>query len=48
MEMLMNVEIEWGDSIDAGKEEGAVKRIEVEEVQCAKNCMKIKKASGRY
>ena len=48
MEMLMNVEIEWGDSIDAGKEEGAVKRTEVEEVQCAKNCMKIKKASCRY
>ena len=48
MEMFMNVESEWDDSIDAGKEEGAVKRTEVEKVQCAKNCMKIRKASGRY
>ena len=32
MEKLMNVEKEWSDSIDASKAEGAVKRIEVEEV----------------
>ena len=45
MEKLMNVEKEWSDSIDASKAEGAVKRIEVEEVQCAVNQMKIGKAS---
>ena len=42
----MNVENEWRDSIDASKVEGAVRRIEVEEVQCAMNQMKIGKASG--
>ena len=42
----MNDENEWNDSIDASKVEGAVRRIEVEEVQCAMNCMKIGKASG--
>ena len=46
MEKLMNVEIEWSDSIDASKVKGAVRRIEVEEVQCAMNHMKIRKASG--
>ena len=34
---LMNVENEWSDSIDASKVEGAVRRIEVEEVRCAMN-----------
>ena len=46
MEKLMNAENEWSDSIDASKVEGAVRRIEAEEVWCALNCMKIKKASG--
>ena len=46
MEMLMNIENEWSDSIDASKVEGAVTRIEVEEVQCEMNRMKIRKASG--
>ena len=32
MEKLMNVEKEWSDSIDAIKVEGAVRRIEVEEL----------------
>ena len=42
----MNIENEWNDSIDASKVECAVRRIEVEEVQCARNGMKIGKASG--
>ena len=42
----MNVENEWSDSIDARKVEGAVRRIEVEEVRCAMNRMKIGKTSG--
>ena len=46
MEKLMNVENEWSDSTDASKVEGAVGRIEVEEVQCPLNIMKIRKASG--
>ena len=46
MEKLINVENEWSDSIDASKVEGAVRRIEVEEVRCAMNRMKIGKASG--
>ena len=46
MEMLMNIENEWSDSIDASKVEGAVTRIEVEEVQCEMNRMKIRKARG--
>ena len=46
MEKLMNVENEWSDSIDASKVECAVRRIEVEEVRCAMNRMKIGKASG--
>ena len=46
MEMLMNIENEWSDSIDASKVEGAVTRIEVEEVQCEMNRMKIRKPSG--
>ena len=33
----MNVENKWSDSIDASKVEGAVRRTEVEEVQCAMN-----------
>ena len=45
MEELMNVENEWSDSIGTSKVEGAV-RIEVEEIQCAMNCMKIQKAGG--
>ena len=39
MEKLMNVENEWSDSTDARKVEGAVGRIEVEEVWCALNSM---------
>ena len=46
MEKLMNVENEWSDSIDASKVEVAARKIEVEEVQCAMNRMKIEKASG--
>ena len=46
MEKLMNFENEWSNSIDATKVEGAVRKIEVEEVWCAINRMKIKKASG--
>ena len=42
----MNVENEWSDNIDASKVEGAVIRIEVEELRCAMNRMKIGKASG--
>ena len=45
MEKLINVEREWSHSIDASKVEGPVRRIEIEEVQCAMNCMKIGKAS---
>ena len=41
----MNAENEWSDSIDASKVEGTVRRIEVEEVRCAMNRMKIGKAS---
>ena len=48
MEKLMNVENEWSDSIEASKVEGAVRRIEVEEVQSAMNRMKIRKASGPF
>ena len=48
MEKLINVENEWSNSIDASKVEGAVRRIGVEEVQCAMNCMKIGKASGPF
>ena len=46
MEKLMNHENEWSDSIDASEVEGAARRIDVEEVQCAINRMKIGKASG--
>ena len=35
LEKLMNVASEWSDSIDPSKVEGAVRRIEVEEVWCA-------------
>ena len=44
MEKLVNVENEWNDSNDASKVEGAMKRIEVEDVLCAMNRMKIGKA----
>ena len=44
----MNVENEWSDSIDASNVEGAVSRMEFEEVQCAMNRMKIGKASGPF
>ena len=37
----MNVENEWNDSIDASKLEGAVRRIDTEEVRCAMNQIKI-------
>ena len=46
MEKLMNVENEWSDSIDASKFEGAVRRIEIKEVRCAMNRLKIGKESG--
>ena len=46
MEKFMNVENEWSDSTDASKVEGAVRRIEVEEVWCEMNPMKIRKASA--
>ena len=46
MEKLRNVKNDCSDSIDANKVEGAVRRIEVEEVQCATNRMKIGKTSG--
>ena len=46
MEKSVNVENEWSDSIDASKVEGAVRRIEVEEVWSVMNRMKIEKASG--
>ena len=42
----MNVENESSNSIDASKVEGAVRTIEVEEVRCAINRMKIGEASG--
>ena len=43
---LMNVENEWIDSIDDSKVEGVMRRIVVEEVQCAMYGLKIGKASG--
>ena len=46
MEKQMNVENKWSDTIDANKVEGVVRRIEIEEVRCAMNRMKIEKASG--
>ena len=39
MEKLITVENEWSDSNDASKVEGAVGRIEVEEVRCALDSM---------
>ena len=38
--------LKWSDSIDASKVEGAVRTIDVEEVRCVINCIKIRKASG--
>ena len=46
MEKLMNFQNEWSDSTDASKVEGAVRRIEVEEVRCAMNRMKRIGPSG--
>ena len=46
MEKLLNVENEWSDRIDASKVESTVRRLKVEEVQCATNLMKIQKARG--
>ena len=46
MEKLKNVENGWSDSIDVSGVEGAVERIQVEEVRCAMYCVKITKASG--
>ena len=46
MEKLMNIENQWSDSIDTSELESAVRRTEVEEVQCAMNHIKIGKASG--
>ena len=45
MKKLINVENQWSDRIDASKVEGAVKRIEVDEVRCAMNGLKIGKTS---
>ena len=45
MEKLMNVENKWCDSIDASKVEGAVRRIQVEEMRREMNRMKIGKTS---
>ena len=45
---MMNTENEWSDNIDASKVEDAVRRIEVEEVRCAMNRIKIGKASGPF
>ena len=45
MEKLMNIENKWCDSIDASKVEGAVMRIQVEEMRRAMNHMKIGKTS---
>ena len=42
----MNVENKWSDTIDANKVEDVVRRIEIEEVRCSMNRMKIEKASG--
>ena len=38
----LKIENEWSDSIDASKVEGAVSRIEVGEVLCAMNRMRIR------
>ena len=46
MKKLMNVENEWSDSIDASKVEGTVRKVDIEEVQCAMNHIKFRKASG--
>ena len=46
MEKLMNIENQRSDSIDTSELESAVRRTEVEEVQCAMNRIKIGKASG--
>ena len=43
MERLMNIENEWSDSIDASKVEGAVTKIEVQEVSAETSQMKIEK-----
>ena len=46
MEKLMGIENEWSDTTDVSKVEGAVRRIDVEEVRCAMNLMKIWKTNG--
>ena len=46
MEKLMNAENEWTDNIHVSKVEGAVRRIDVEEVWCAMNRMKMRKVRG--
>ena len=43
---MMNVKNQWSDDIDASKVEGAVWEMEVEEVWCAMNPMKIRKVNG--
>ena len=42
----MNVENKWCDSINVSKVEGAVRRIEIAQLQCAMNQMKLGKANG--
>ena len=46
MEKMMNVKNEWSDSIDASKVKGTMTTIEIEEVGCTMNQMKIGKVSG--
>ena len=44
----MNIDSEWSDSIDASKVQGAVRRIEIEEMGCEMNQMKIVKTNGLF
>ena len=37
MQKLMNAENEWSDSTDVSEVEGAVRKIEIEEMWCAMN-----------
>ena len=39
---------EWSDSIDASKREGAMRRMEAEELRCARNQTKIRTAIGPF
>ena len=48
MEKLINVENEWSNIIDDSKLEGAMRRIETEDVLCAMHDMKILKAESKW